>query len=254
MNLRHHQVHLFFNALTFFTRIPAPRWVEFSDVNLNHASRYFPWVGLLVGLTAAVVYLITVQLFPTEIALILSMFSTIWLTGGFHEDGLADSCDAFGGGWEKLRILEIMKDSRIGTYGVLGLVLALLLKYQALLHTEQLVAALVLGHVLSRFAALTLIYSDCYVQDESTSKAKPLAHSISSQEMMIAALPALLCLLPLGPQVWLVIIPVWLMRNWLSQLFRRWIGGYTGDCLGATQQLCELVIYLYFCLPFMRLA
>ncbi|MBE9399461.1 adenosylcobinamide-GDP ribazoletransferase [Pontibacterium sp. N1Y112] len=254
MNLRHPEVHLFFNALTFFTRIPAPSWVEFSDSNLNHASRYFPWIGLIVGATAALVYLVACMLFPPAIAITLSMVATVWLTGGFHEDGLADVCDGFGGGWKKTQILTIMKDSRLGTYGALGLVFALFMKFQTLSLIEQLIPALLLAHTLSRFAAITLIYSDDYVREDQQSKAKPLANRMSRRELMIAAIPVLLCLIPLGPKIWLVIIPVWLMRNWLSYFFRRWIGGYTGDCLGATQQLCELTVYLYFCLPFILAA
>lgn len=254
MNLRHPEVHLFFNALTFFTRIPAPAWVEFSDSNLNHASRYFPWIGLIVGATAGLVYLVACMLFPPAIAITLSMVATVWLTGGFHEDGLADVCDGFGGGWNKTQILTIMKDSRLGTYGALGLVFALFMKFQTLSLIEQLIPALLLAHTLSRFAAITLIYSDDYVREDQQSKAKPLANRMSRRELMIAAIPVLLCLIPLGPKIWLVIIPVWLMRNWLSYFFRRWIGGYTGDCLGATQQLCELTVYLYFCLPFILAA
>lgn len=254
MNLRHQEVHLFFNALTFFTRLPAPSWVEYSSENLNRASRYFSWVGLLVGLIAAATFLLTSTLLPHSIAIILSMFSTVWITGGFHEDGLADVCDAFGGGWEKSQILNIMKDSRVGTYGVLGVVFALLLKYETLTLLSNLLPTLILAHVLSRFAALTLIYTDEYVREDLLSKAKPLASRMSRQELMIAAIPVLVCLIPLGPKAWLVIIPVWLMRSWLSHFFKRWVGGYTGDCLGTTQQLCELVVYLYFCLPFMLTA
>lgn len=254
MNLRHPEVHLFFNALTFFTRIPAPAWVEFSGNNLNRASRYFSWVGLLVGAAAVLVYLLAIELFPAPIAILLSMIASVWLTGGFHEDGLADVCDGFGGGWEKQQILTIMKDSRLGTYGALGLCFALFTKFQALSVIEQIIPALLLAHTLSRFAALTLIYTDDYVREDMDSKAKPLANRMSRKELMVAAIPVLICLIPLGPKVWLVIVPVWLMRNWLSQFFRRWIGGYTGDCLGATQQLCELVVYLYFCLPFVLLA
>jgi len=251
MNLRHRQVHLFFNALTFFTRLPAPAWVEFSEENLNHASRYFTWVGLLVGACAALVYAAAETVVPATIAILLSMVATIWLTGGFHEDGLADVCDGFGGGWNKQQILRIMKDSRLGTYGALGLCLALLFKFQMLNALEMIVPALILGHVLSRFAAVSIIASEPYVREDADSKAKPLANRMSHTELLVAAVPVLICLLPLGPAIWGVLVPVWLMRSWLVRLFRRWIGGYTGDCLGATQQLCELTVYLYFCLPFL---
>ncbi len=254
MNLRHREVHLFFNALSFFTRIPTPDWVEYSAENLNRASRYFTWVGLLIGLVAAAVYAVSSYALPGELAILLSMFSTIWLTGGFHEDGLADVCDGFGGGWQKEQILHIMKDSRVGTYGVLGVVLALMFKFVSLSHISVLLPVIVLAHVLSRFAALTLIYADDYVQEDQLSKAKPLAQAMTGHELAIATLPLAFCFLFLAPAALIVLAPVWLMRSWLSRFFKRWIGGYTGDCLGATQQLCELVIYLFFCLPFMTMA
>jgi adenosylcobinamide-GDP ribazoletransferase len=96
---------------------------------LNRSARYFPAVGLLVGGIGALVYLGAAQLWPQAVAVLLSMAATIYATGAFHEDGLSDTVDGLGGGWEKLRILEIMKDSRVGSYGVVAMVLALLGKF-----------------------------------------------------------------------------------------------------------------------------
>ncbi len=244
-----YHLNLFYNALTFFTRLPAPPWVEYSEQHLNRSSRFFPWVGLLVGAVAALSFWLCAQLFPLPLAALLSMLSTILLTGAFHEDGLADVCDGFGGGWTRDQVLTIMKDSRIGTYGVAGLGLALLLKHQALVQLTDMVPILLLAHTLSRFAAVTLLYTDCYVRQDPLSKARPLAQQISVQELAIAALPVLLCLLLLDARAWLVLVPVLILRQGLAAYFRRRIGGYTGDCLGACQQLCELAIYLFFCLP-----
>lgn len=245
------QLNLFFNALVFFTRIPAPQGVDFSAENLNRASRYFPLVGAFVGLIAALVWWCSAQFFPNEIAILLSMAATLLATGCFHEDGLADCADGFGGGWEKSQVLEIMKDSRIGTYGTVVLIIALGLKFAALNSITELVSVLILGHCLSRFASVYLIYKDDYVQEDLVSKAKPLASKIDRQGLMIAALPAALVLILMASvTAWLVVIPVILITLACSQYFRKRIDGYTGDCLGTCQQLNEIAIYLWFSLSF----
>jgi len=112
-----HQLRLFFVALQFFTRMPVPRWVGFDPQWLSQASRYFPAVGLVVGAFAALAYALASALWPPIVAVLLSTSTTIWLTGAFHEDGFADTCDGLGGGMTRERVLEIMKDSRIGAYG-----------------------------------------------------------------------------------------------------------------------------------------
>ncbi|UTW13688.1 adenosylcobinamide-GDP ribazoletransferase [Marinobacterium rhizophilum] len=250
MNALTRQLQLFFNALTFFTRIPAPAWVEFGDEQLNHASRYFPLVGLLVGLVAAGLYGFFTLLFPALIAVLLSTGCTLLLTGGFHEDGLADVCDGFGGGWTPEQTLHIMKDSRLGTYGALGLILVLGLKFASLAAVGDVLIALVVGHVLSRFVAVSLIHTDAYVQLDQLSKVRPLANRMSRNELLIAAAPALLSLFLLpGYSALVLIMALALLRLYLCRLFRRRLGGYTGDCLGAVQQLSEVTIYLVLCLP-----
>lgn len=248
MNALTRELQLFFNALTFFTRIPAPAWVEFSSDHLNHASRYFPLVGLLVGLIAALLFWLFALCLPVPIALLLSTCATILLTGGFHEDGLADACDGFGGGWTAEQTLHIMKDSRLGSHGALGLLLILGLKITSLASLGDIVTALIVGHSLSRFVAVSLMYTDAYVQLDQLSKVRALTSRMSHQALMIAAIPALACLALLPANSWLAVMAaLLLLHTGLRRLFRRRLGGYTGDCLGAAQQLAEVVVYLTLC-------
>ncbi len=245
------QLRLFFIAMQFFTRIPIPAWVGFDPAWLHHASRYFPAIGWLVGFVTAAVYLLASLLWPPAVAVILSTVAGIWLTGAFHEDGFADVCDGFGGGMSAERVLEIMKDSRVGAYGAIGICLLLLLKISLLisLPLAYVVPALLVAHPLSRLASCSLIWCLEYARLEG--KAKPLAQHMSDAEWGIAvasvmlpvAILLALGLLPLpsflGGLV-LLIFASW----WLARLFVRRVGGYTGDCLGAVQQLSEVAFYL----------
>lgn len=239
-----HELALFFGALRFFTRLPVPAWVGHSSEALNRAARYFPAVGLIVGTLAALVYALTSLFWPHTLAVLAAMSSAIYVTGAFHEDGWSDMIDGFGGGWEKPQILTIMKDSRIGSFGALALVLLLLARFSALLELAPalLPLALVSGHALSRFASTTLLRGLDYVRDEG--KAKPLATRIGCGELALAALTALLPLVFLPPAAALAgCLFVALATLWLARLFKRRLGGYTGDCLGATQQLAEVAFY-----------
>ena len=241
------ELEYFFGALRFFTRLPVPAWVGHSSEALNRSARYFPAVGLLVGGIGALVYLGAAQLWPHAVAVLLSMAATIYATGAFHEDGLSDSVDGLGGGWEKLRILEIMKDSRVGSYGVVAMVLALLGKFVLLsaLAPALLPFALLAGHALSRFCATVLLATMDYVRDDLLSKAKPLATRLSPGAMLVALSFVLMALamLPLAQASFGCVLAA-LATFWLAAKFKRWLGGYTGDCLGATQQLSEIAFYL----------
>ena len=117
----------------FLTRIPVGKNLPYSTANLQSSARYFSWVGLLVGLVGALILIIVNFYFSSALSIAISMLATIILTGAFHEDGLADCFDAFGGGWSNSTILTIMKDSRLGTYGVVGLITSLSIKYLLLL-------------------------------------------------------------------------------------------------------------------------
>lgn len=245
------QLNLFFIAMGFFTRIPMPNWVQVDSEKLNQASRYFGLVGVLVGLISAGTYLLANMLLPSSVAIVLAMIASVLVTGGFHEDGLADTADGFGGGWTLQDKLTIMKDSRVGTYGVLALVFALWLKFVLLseiaLYQEELVmAALVSAHCLSRVLAASIIYSEQYVREDASSKSKPLAQSQTFNELGILLLTAMITLWLSGVSFALSLCAVLVGLRYLFILgFKKQIGGYTGDTLGAAQQVSELCCYLF---------
>jgi adenosylcobinamide-GDP ribazoletransferase len=243
------ELHLFLTALMFFTRIPCPKWVNHDADFLRQSSKYFSLVGIIVGGIGALVFYISTLLWSTEIAILLSMAATIYTTGAFHEDGFADVCDGLGGGWSKEKILSIMKDSRLGTYGAVGLGLLLAVKFsalQALTHTTYNIAlSIIAGHSVSRSIATTLIYTLPYVRDTKDSKAKSAAKSISLSMLLfnisIGVLP--LCFFN-TPLILLTLIPCYLAKVFLARKFKKWLGGQTGDCAGAVQQFTEVVFYL----------
>lgn len=231
-------------ALAYFTRIPLPPVQDFAASELQEAARYLPLIGWLAGGVAALVFYLAALVLPIEVAVLLSMVATIWLTGALHEDGLADTMDGLGGGWTKEQALTIMKDSRIGSYGVIALMLALLVKYQSLTHMPLTLLPLAMwaAHAVSRFAVLLLMAQQEYVRDEG--KAKAVAGHFSAAGMGIAATAGLIPLLFLPIYTWWALLPVALVWFWFSHKLKQRLGGYTGDCLGAMQQLTELAFYL----------
>ena len=244
-NLLIRELEYFFGAVRFFTRLPVPGWVGHSAEALNHSARYFTLVGLIVGLIGALVFALTSFFFPKTLAVLLAMAATILITGAFHEDGWADMVDGFGGGWTRERTLEIMKDSRIGSYGAIALVLLLLAKFMALVELDMLLIApaLIAGHALSRLCATSVMHFLDYARDEG--KAKPLATRISLGELAVAGFFGLIALVLLPPlSVITGVLLAAAATAWLTRKFHRRLGGYTGDCLGATQQLAEVAFYL----------
>jgi len=203
-------------------------------------------------LPCCAVYVLSAALLPVPLAVLLATITGVYVTGAFHEDGFADTCDGLGGGQSTERVLEIMKDSRIGTYGAVGMGLMLALKCLALayLPSRQIVAALLLAHPCSRLAAAALIRRLDYVRVQN-SKAKPIASQMSAAEFAIAGAS---CLIPLLALLWLgwlhwqaialAVLAAVLISWWMARKLLRRIGGYTGDALGAVQQLSEVAIYL----------
>ena len=243
MSLRN-ELEYFFGAIRFFTRLPVPAWVGHSSEALASSTRYFPAVGIVVGGIAALVFLATSYVWPLTLAVLVSMAATLYITGAFHEDGWSDTIDGLGGGWEKERVLAIMKDSRIGSYGAAALIIMLLAKFCALIELKPslIPLAMIAGHVLSRLCATAVMTSLDYVRDEG--KAKPMSAKISHAARVFALLTALLPLLFLPwSQVLTGIVLAAFATLWLARLFKRRIGGYTGDCLGAVQQLSEVAFY-----------
>ncbi len=241
------QLNIFLLSLQFFTRIPVPRDLDFSPENLNRASRYFSLVGILVGSVSALVFWAASLIFPHGIAVLVSMIASILLTGAFHEDGLADTCDGFGGGRTREQVLDIMKDSRLGTFGAACLIVALILKFLALAGIEMELVPLVLiaGHSLSRFMATLVISINRYVYREDSTKAKPLAGTITAVNSILSGFFGVVPLALLPNYYFLSLIPLLLIVVAMNRMFTRRIGGFTGDCLGAVQQVCEIAFYLF---------
>ena len=245
------EIRYFFTALMFFTRIPCPPSTDHSEEYLNKSRKYFPLIGWIVGGITALVFWVSSLVFPVSISIVLSMVASVLTTGAFHEDGFTDVCDAFGGGWGKAQILTIMKDSRIGAYGVIGMALLLLLKFLALSEMaaygrELVVMGLICAHAVSRFVASTFVHTHDYVQDLDVSKSKPIASSrLSLAEMAYSLVFALLPFLLFQNPLALLALPLaYVSKIYLGYYFKKHIGGYTGDCLGATQQVSEVVFYL----------
>lgn len=253
------ELHIFFTCLMFYTRIPCLKILEYDPEYLNKATRYFPLVGWVVGGISFGAFYLFSQFLSIETAVILALITSVLTTGAFHEDGFADVCDGFGGGWTKERILIIMKDSAIGAYGAIGILLLFLLKYKLLsetiIHFNELntfpllplCLVFISAHAVSRLAAITIIFTYDYSRDDATSKSKPIAKTFSWKEVVGSFFFGLLPLIALAYyqyEVLLVLIPVFITRHFLARYFQKWIDGYTGDCLGATQQVCEVVYYI----------
>jgi adenosylcobinamide-GDP ribazoletransferase len=248
-----HEVRLFFVALQFLTRVPVPRWVGFEPDWLNQAARHLPLAGACVGAVGAAVYWLGSLLFPPTVAAVLSIASTVLLTGAFHEDGLADTFDALGGAVSRERALEIMKDSRIGSYGAVALTVVLGLKAAVLgaMLPPLAMPALVLAHTASRAAAVVLIRCLPYAGDLAHAKAKPLAQQVSRAGVTVALAWSLVlagALVLFAPdRVSMVLgslIAAFAAALCCARWLRRRLGGYTGDGLGATQQLTESALLL----------
>ena len=243
------QIHYFLTAVLFFTRIPCPKWVNHSSEALNKSNRYFSLIGILVGSIAAFIFFSFSYILPQDIAIIFSMLMSIWITGAFHEDGFADVCDGFGGGWKKEKILSIMKDSRLGTFGVTGLIFILSLKFLTLYHLNRLsinlIFVIISGHAISRFIATILLYTHVYVRDNNSSKIKPSSKQMNLKSLFISVFFGILPLFLFQKWfVFLTIIPLLVVYLYMAYFFKKWIGGQTGDCAGALQQVSEVVFYI----------
>ncbi|RHX87891.1 adenosylcobinamide-GDP ribazoletransferase [Leptospira stimsonii] len=240
----------------FNTRLPVPPFYKYSEEALARSSRYFPLMGWIVSAGASFVSYGLAQILPIEISILLGMIVSVLITGGLHEDGLADVCDAFGGGWSKERILEIMKDSRIGTFGSIGLILSLGLKFFLLVGLFKLSPVIFLftswfAHAASRWSAMILMMLIPYARDNDLSKSKPMVKKLFVSDFIISTFfgcfPAIYFVILFPDQIPRVLIGfgfALILINYLKYYFKKWIEGFTGDCLGFTQQATELLFYL----------
>ncbi len=252
-----HEKHLLFNALMFYSRLPVPKETPYSPDLLNQSRKYFTFVGLIVGLIVCIAFVLCTLVLPLSIAILVSMIFGILATGAFHEDGFADTCDALGGGWEPEQILTIMKDSRIGTYGTVGLLGILSMKFILLLELANTslwicCACALCAHSISRLQSSRLIKHYDYVQDIDKSKIKPIAAApLDAQaerfSLLVAMAPCVLLAFHALFAVALGLILSHLIANGFMRYCHKRLGGYTGDVLGAIQQLAE-VAFLVGCL------
>ncbi|MFM2049820.1 MAG: hypothetical protein RL682_311 [Pseudomonadota bacterium] len=257
-------------AIQFFTRLPVTGalavWVGFSPAMLRASAAHFPGVGWLVGgfvagFTWGLLHLLPASPFAPLVAAVLGTVLGVLITGAFHEDGLADVADGLGGTQNRARALEIMKDSRVGAFGAIAMVLVLMTKVAllALLGSlpsvdsyRLLCVALFVAHVVSRTWPLLIIRLLPHVGDTAASKSKPLADQITLGSLGVAFLwcfSALAFVQTAWQAINLVAVCAALLASGMAfvvmwRWFARRLQGFTGDCLGATQQVCELAFYL----------
>jgi adenosylcobinamide-GDP ribazoletransferase len=240
------EIRLLLTAVQYFTRIRVPAWVGHAQEQLAGAIRYFPVVGLIVGASGAATLWLAAQVLPAPLPAILATVVTVLMTGAIHEDGLADTCDGLGGGATRERALEIMKDPRIGAFGAIALILSLLLKISALslmtLWTAMI--ALFAAHAFSRFCAVLFSFAGRYVGSAERSRAAPVVTQVKRSDVLVAAVFGLPALVLCGRDAFVAVIVALVLLGLLFRWCVRRIGGYTGDTLGAAQQVTEIGFYV----------
>ena len=234
-------------AFIFFTRLPFWRIAEVPDEYFKNVVSCWPLVGwLTAGLSVLVLYAAS-MLLPDSIALLLAIATRLLVTGCLHEDGLADFFDGFGGGTDKERILAIMKDSHIGSYGVIGLLFYFALYYMLLNNLPITIAGAVMltGDPFCKGVAGMIINRLPYARNAQEAKNKTVYSRMNRKEYILCIATALIPLiwLPESIYLWALLFPIvtWYL---LTSFMKKKIGGYTGDCCGATFLLCELSFYL----------
>jgi adenosylcobinamide-GDP ribazoletransferase len=237
----------FMNALRFMTIVPVPS----SDAAiapdwLSLCAKYFPVVGIGIGLASAVVMLLADRIWSPAIASLLAVATSIAVTGALHEDGLADTADGLGGGSSVEKRLAIMKDSRIGTYGTLALAFSLSLRVTALadMPVWTAAAALISAHAAARVTPAFVMNALPYAGDTSAMKVSYSDVSVSAHDRGFALVAMLCALLPLAFVSILSVISGLLFGAALAAATALWarkrINGYTGDVLGAIEQVFEI--------------
>jgi adenosylcobinamide-GDP ribazoletransferase len=238
-----------FAAVMFLTRLPVPAWTPYAPETLGRSTAWFPVVGLIVGGIAGGAYAAAALVFPPLLSATLAIVASVLVTGALHEDALADAADGLGGGASRERALEIMKDSRVGAYGVVALVLAIVARIAALdaigvAGPGAVVRALVAAHVLARWSSLPLLWRLPYARPGGGTGA-PFAGNVSPVRVAVGSAIAMgIGAAMLGADIAAsasAAIGVTLLAGWY---FHRRLGGITGDCLGAANQVVELAVYL----------
>ena len=231
-------------AVTFLTRVPIGGF-PYDAAAWRWASAHFPLVGAAIGAVLAVVFAAALPLSPM-VAAALALAAGLLLTGGFHEDGLADTADALGGGYDRARILEILKDSRIGAFGGLAIGASMLLRAALLTAlAARAPVALVVAHAVSRASPVWLMVALPYATDDARSRSRVVTRAgviqaAVAQGWALAIVAAAVALTPLtwagGAVAFATSTVLAAIAGWR---FHARVGGVTGDFLGATQQLAE---------------
>jgi adenosylcobinamide-GDP ribazoletransferase len=238
-------IRRFLIAIQFLTRLPVPRALNSSETDIGKAAAFFPLVGVIVGGGAALMFVVLQRILPLPASVFCVIVFAVFVTNSFHEDGLADSFDGFGGGWKKDRVLEIMRDSRIGTYGTLALIFVILGKFTflSLLPAGQIWRWLIVAHTAARWTTLPLCMWLPYARAEG--QGKLVAKQVGSREIITGTVTLLLAFLLLPWQAALAALLAVALLTLLSGFyFRARLQGITGDCLGATNQLTEVALYV----------
>jgi len=243
-------------AFSFFSRLSVPRSTDFKAYPFHLGNVYFPLVGALSALIGFCVFYAAQSVFDNTISVIVMLIASLLFTGALHEDGFADSCDGFGGGYTKKQCLAIMKDSQIGTYGVIGLILLFTLKVNLLTNLSMqsntiFFGVLLTAGMLSRLSLLAVIQCSLYAREDETSKAANSSHALPTKYLLVAILMSLGSMYWM-PILWSVLILCLLTVSTLlgRTYFNKQIQGYTGDCLGFLQQLNEILIFFILLLLF----
>ncbi|MCW7468607.1 adenosylcobinamide-GDP ribazoletransferase [Leptospira kanakyensis] len=258
------EIRLFFVCLSFLSRIPSPKWIGFKEEWLHKSIKYSPSVGILLGSLQWIVFTIFHTFLGPSVSFVLSLGFLLILTGAFHEDGFSDFCDGIGGGWKREDILRIMKDSRVGSFGAAGISLLLVLKISGAsdslqnikIHWDQISFGkqnqlisvwlyFISAHSLSRFFSVLMMRLLPYAKEEGY--AKPMAKEITWPQTFFASLSGgipFLVLTYLYPKFLLSLVLILPCLYYMYSLMKRWIGGFTGDCLGAVQQVVETCIWV----------
>ncbi len=238
-------INRYFVAQMFLTRLPTPANLQWSEEELAASTSWFPAVGITIGAIASAAWIFGNLLWEPHIAAVAAVAVAIIATGAFHEDGLADSADGIGGAFELDKKLAIMRDSRIGTYGSVALIVVTISKVMALamVPPSMIVATLISAHVIARWSSVPLIYNNLYVREQGTGK--PFAATVTKTRLLYSSLFTLivtaLCVqLKALALLIAVFMFLWIAQTWL----RRKLGGITGDTLGAVNSLTELLVYL----------
>jgi adenosylcobinamide-GDP ribazoletransferase len=233
-------------AFQFLTRLPI--WgIAYQPGSLSRSTKFFPIVGLGVGLCASLVQRVLAPHLNRALVALLVLTFLVIATGGLHEDALADTADAFGGGWNREQVLTILRDSRIGAFGALALVISVLARFLLLstIPVNRFTAWVVSAHVLCRWTTLPLSYF-LPAARESEGQGARIAQKTSATSFLIGTVLSFAIVLYLmRAESWIPVVVAIVIVALSGLYYFRRIGGVTGDCFGATNQLTEIAVY--FC-------